>query len=69
MTNVVPNIVGPISGLVGIGIMAGAANTVIKQIKPKKDKSKNRIKNYKLKSFSDTMDKRIKNMLWGELKW
>ena len=68
----VPNIVPAIGGLVGIGIMAGVANEVVKtveeQSQPKK-KAKNRknpnyIPNpYGSVSFSDSMDERIKRMI------
>ena len=72
MTDGVPNIVPAIGGLVGIGIMAGVANQVIKtvgeQSQPKK-KSKNR-KNpnyvpnpYGQVSFASNMDERIKRMI------
>jgi len=64
MTDGVPNIVGPIAGLVGIGVMAGVANEVIKtvgeqgQFKGKKKKAR-----YVTKSFSEGMDERIRRMI------
>jgi len=56
-------LIGGLGGLVGIGVMAGAANAVIKQTQPKKDRKRKDRRVYKSKSFMHTMDGRIKRML------
>jgi hypothetical protein len=71
MTDGVPNIVPAIGGLVGIGIMAGVANQVVKQVGEqanpnvkKKKRNPNYVPNpYGQTSFSSNMEDRIKRMI------
>jgi len=73
MTDGVPNIVGPIGGLVGIGIMATAANSIIKTVEQQSRGKKMKVKRnpnpgytpnpYGKASFASTMDERIKRMI------
>jgi hypothetical protein len=68
MTDGPGNILPTIGGLVGIGIMAGAASAVIKQTQKmsggKKRKNKKLLIQKKLTGgFADSMDERIKRMI------
>jgi len=64
MTDGMDNIVPAIGGLVGIGIMAGVANNVIKQTQgiagKKKGKKLTKVQNT---SFAGSMDDRIKRII------
>ena len=67
MTNGVPNIVPAIGGLVGIGIMAGVANEVIKtvgeQTQPKGKKKKVKQLINTQKPFSNDIEEKIRRMI------
>lgn len=64
MTDEIPNIVPAIGGLVGIGIMAGAANAVIKQTQGMSGKKKGKkIIKTQNTSFASGMDERIKRII------
>jgi hypothetical protein len=59
MTEGMPDIVGPIGGLVGIGVMAGAANAIINKTQDIGGKKKKKKGN----GFSSGMDERIRRMI------
>jgi hypothetical protein len=77
MTDGVPDVMPMIGGLIGIGIMAGVANQLVRNVgeqtrereqepkqKSKKKKNANYVPNpFGNASFSSTMDERIKRML------
>lgn len=67
MTDGVPNIVPTIGGLVGIGIMAGAANQVIKTVGKQtnvKGKKKKMLYNTNHSSFSsNSIEQKIRKII------